>query len=221
MKDTIEFFLGTPCEIKTMNNDLLVFGRMDKVIDENTVSVVIVSLEREEALPMIAYGTMVKIVLRKGDEMMIIGGTVYICNEKFWRINSISQYQNYERRGFFRVSTAARGYVSPGSKEKALIVKEETYPARLVNISLSGVMFISEHDFNQVDLLYLHSLFLTDSTDTFSLICTIVAKEVSEDGKGIRYRCTFGDLDAKTSDQLCKAIFELQRESIKKMRSRI
>lgn len=222
MKNTLKQFMNTLCEVKTMKNELLFYGKIHEIMDDNSVSLELVANERGDKLPLVPYDTPIKIVLRKGDDLLVIGGRVYICNEVFWRLTHIAEFQSFERRGFFRVSTFAKGLVSPARRTVAEGEEKPSFPAQVINISLSGVMFGVDHNFFMTDLLQLHSLIMVDENEPFDLLCRIVAKEATPDKDyAYQYRCKFEPMSTKCADHLCKAIFELERENIKKMRSRM
>lgn len=221
MEQKLEAFTGGTCEVRNMENDLLLRGRLDEVINEGaTKSLIIVGLKGED-LPVLRFGSRVKAAVRsKSGEVLIVGGAIYIANEQFWRLNNIVEYNNGERRAFFRVGAKAYGSVHPmGDEDEERDNSEVETQARLVNISLSGVLFATPAKFYESQRVYLSEFCLGSDPRPFAVKC-IVRKCGGESAFGSLYGCSFEDLSDKESDRLCRAIFELERESLKKRMSR-
>lgn len=167
------------------------------------------------------YGFSVKVCLHSGDSLLILGGRVYLSNPTFWRISNLSNLQDFERRGLFRVPARIPAKVRlfnmltlPGEPE------DEGADCKLVDISLSGVKFATERFFDDSSRLELVSLMLPEDPEPYTLACEIVRRE-ENNATGYVYRCKFIELTPKLSDRLCKAIFVLQRNSIRRQRARI
>ncbi len=214
MLETLKRYIGTVCEVRNLENELLFPARVMRVVDDLSLSLELASLDGT-SLIIRAYDTPVKITLRNSkDGLLVLGGRVYISNDMFWRVSSVSELQKSERRGFFRINaTDANGYVSliadasPGD--------EHVYPAKVIDVSLSGVKFISEHRFSTTSLLYLSNVVLTQEDLPFNFKCSIHG-DLQEVKLGYVYRCSFASISDKETDRLCKVIFTLQRESLKK-----
>lgn len=215
MQQSLESFTGGACEVRSMENELLLRGRLDEVINEGaTKSLILVGLKGED-LPVLRFGTRLKVAMRsKGGEVLIVGGAIYIANEQFWRLNNIVEYNNGERRAFFRVGTKSTAIVHPmGTQTEELDNAEVEAPARLVNVSLSGVLFATEAKYYESQRVYLSNFMLGSDPKPFEAKC-IVRKIGGESAFGFLYGCSFEDMSARESDRLCKAIFELERESL-------
>lgn len=225
-------YIDTTCEIKSMNNDLLVLGKVFQTNDNLSLSLDIISKEGEP-LPTLHFGFPVKVCLHNRENLLVLGGRVYLSNEKFWRISNLAELQDFERRGMFRVPALlpakVRRYTAPESLPKAVpgaageapapVVEEEIRDAKMVDVSLSGVKFACEHFFDSVGRLELFEVYMPEDPQPFSLVCHVVHREESETA-GYIYRCKFVELPQKESDRLCKAIFALQRSSIRKQMGR-
>lgn len=231
LKEKLLRYLDTICEVKTMENELLVVGRVKQVVSKLSLCLDIIEAEGN-LMPLTFYGAPLKIVLHSSaNGMLVIGGKVYLCNKAFWRVSNLVEFQNVERRGYFRVSTDATGMAAPlVNVNTAGIVSETedgeevqeppTYSVQLINISLSGVLFVSEHRFAAMQYLHLHSFQLSDDPTPFSLVCRVRRCD-EETSAGYLCRCSFEDVHQRDSDRLCKAIFAVQREIIQKRKSRI
>lgn len=211
MNDIISTFKDAFCEVKTLNNQLLLLGRLYNIImDENGVSLDVAANNGEKLLRM-EFGARVKISLRQDNRFLVLAGTIYAANEKFWRINHIEMVQETERRRFFRVCTAAGAQVE-------IINQPETelscFDAQLVDISLSGLKFKSNGLFSDGDKIKIHHLTLAAEFPPFTFNCDILDHYTTIEN-GIVYRCTLSDLSMRSSDLLCKAIFAMERQQIK------
>lgn len=219
MKDILKNYIGSSCEVKTLENDLLFLGKVRGVSDNLSLSIDIVS---SDGSPLMGskYGVPVKIsIFKNTSNMMIIGGKVYMANSDFWRISNVSQYQNYERRGFFRVQANSDGFVSVEAEEGQEIDESMLCRAKAINVSLSGVLFTSPQKFSKYDILLLSSVRLADEKTPFTFRCQLV-DDITETPKGeYAHRCKFLEMGQRESDRLCKAIFYMQRETIKKRKS--
>ena len=219
MKELLRQYLHATCEVKTLENDLLLLGKVRDIVDGLSLSLDIVGSDGNP-LPQFQYGVPVKLNLYSSTHgMLVLGGRVYMANPAFWRVSNISQYQHIERRSFFRVVTHATGLVSglpaPGQEPPP------AFPAQLINISLSGVLFSAPAGIAaEGELIQLFAVRLVDDMPPFSFHCYIHSMEQAP-GDGLLYRCSFEKLDQKETDRLCKAVFALQRALIQKQRNRV
>lgn len=199
-----------------MDNDLLFLGRVRGVRDNLSLTMDIVSADGSPLLSW-RYGVPVKLSLyRSQGDMLVVGGKVYAANAECWRISGISAYQNAERRGFFRVQAYVDCSVQEDGEHVEVVVPEvEKFPARIINISLSGVLFSSKHRFIKGEVVVLDGLRLAQDQKPFCIRCVVLDSD-AQSAAGYMHRCKFLALDGKESDRLCKAIFYLQREAIKK-----
>ena len=201
------------CEVKTIDNELLLLGRVFNIVYEPTLTFDIRSSDGEKLLNM-PFGSPVKLALRKNSDFSVMGGLIYATNEKFWRISDITTYQNVERRQFFRVKSHAKSQITKVGND------DGSRSASLVDISLSGVKFTSDAVFSIDDKIGIFELSLTQNCPALSFTCSIV-EQILVSPALYSYRCKIEDISNSSSDLLCKAIFELQRDDIKKRRRRV
>lgn len=216
MKDILEKYVGSACEVKTLENDMLFLGRVRNVVQGLSLSLDIVSSDGSLLIGS-RYGMPVKLsIYKNSSNMLIVGGKVYMANADFWRISNISQYQNYERRGFFRVQANTDGFVS---QETAGNDGAEEYSAHVINISLSGILFSCNNRFSENQIINLSAVRLGEDKWPFSFRCTVKRSD-EESPMGFLHRCQFLDMAQRESDRLCKAIFSMQREAIRRRKGR-
>ncbi len=214
MIDIDDFFCGASCEVKTLTNQLLLIGTVQKIERNDQVVIDIVS-KNGEPLQYIEYGLHVKLILRKKDKFLVLGGEMYASTKTFWRIVNIEIFQNSERRKFFRVSSSAYARAADASDETL----KNTHDIKLIDISLSGMKFFCEHDFKPDEIVNIFNLYLTPDLPTFEFCCHLVAC-VPVDG-GFECRGNFIELSDFVIDMLCKAIFKIERENTKNRNKKI
>lgn len=224
MTEQLKDYMNAVCEVRTMENELLVIGRIHTVIDQDSCgcSIEIIPADGFD-FPMAAYQLPVKITLFGSDsEKLTLGGYVFIANKKFWRISRLEYLSNMERRGFFRVRLQTDGKAVFLKRDGAVLSQpdQESFPVQLTNISLSGLMFQSEQLVQINDMLNLFDIVLLKDEPAFSVACS-VRWVYSEQGRPNRYGCSLEDVSDKKMDLLYAAIFKLQRYEIQKKKRRL
>lgn len=210
-------YVGSTCEVSTMENDLLVSGRISKVITEDECSSVEVVDIGGRDLPHGVFDLPVKIrILNSELGNLVLGGKIFIGNEEFWRICGIRCYSENERRGFFRVKT-----MSP-AKLLTEDQKNKSFKGNITNLSLSGLMIVvgdKECKLHINDKIKVIAYGITDKKE-LHFDCTV--KQIRDHPvAGWMYGCELENMDRVQSDNLCKLIFALQRKEITKKRKRI
>lgn len=216
------FYKDAICEVNTMENEFLFVGNITGVSEEKSLTFDIAS-KKNEPLMILAYGAPVKLKVRADGESSFMGGYVYWSNEDLCRITNITTHQDFERRSFFRVKTDATCNVKKLDMEED--DEQEIFTANLIDISLSGVKFRSNAYFRsnaffqKYEDIELFDLSIIESSPALSFMCKIVDMQSLGDNEFI-YRCELADVDTKTSNQLNKCIFALEREAIRKRKNR-
>ncbi len=221
MTDMLENYIGSVCELKTMANELVYQGKLTAVLYD-PIEMIEVSASDGGRMPLYEIDTPLKInVVNSKLGTLALGGRLYIANDDFWRVREIKLYNNFERRNFFRVNLCANGKAAKDNEEHELekMLEVVEYPAQLVDISLSGVLFSTEAEFELNDRVRLSEVYLDATNQPFLFFCKIV--RVGEKGaQGRMYGCEFVDLDNREADRLCRAVFALQRAAIKRKKGR-
>lgn len=226
MKEILSQYINSLCEVRDMENEFLITGKIRKVLEieskneENTLAVEITSSDFEP-LPAASYDLPVKIILfGSPGGPRTIGGHVYIANPVFWRVNKIININDLERRDYFRVRVCASGKAyRPGdlSPEE----EPEPVPISIVDISLSGILFRTQASFEVNDLIHIFDIQLCDDSPTFSMDCIVRRIEQIPRGGGSLYGCSFVGLSEKEEDALYTTIFKLHRLELQKKRKRL
>ncbi len=207
MTDLDTNFVGALCEVKTLENQLLLIGTVSK-IDRNDQVVVDIVSKNGEPLQLLEYNLRVKVVLRKNGKFLVLGATTFASTKDICRIVNVKIFQDSERRKFFRVTSSA--YAKAIDLEDTMNQVVQTHDIKLVDISISGIKFFCEHNFTTDETVSISNLYLAPELPVFELSCKII-DSISVDG-GFECRGNFVDLSEFTIDLLCKAIFKLERE---------
>ena len=220
MNGRLADYVGCACEVKTMENDLLLVGKLRNVInDDNGQALEIVSSDGED-MPTAAYGIPVKInVFNSKLGYLGLGGKVYITHNKFWRINEISSLGENERRGYFRIKIHSHAEVIGPDKTNAV----KPFKCVVTSISLSGLLIaVDDEDcyFRIGSELEVHGLRVGDGQEIFSVKCTVMRVD-EHHSLGKLFGCQFVEMKGKEADRLCQEIFRKQRQDIQKRRGRI
>lgn len=216
-------YVGAVCEVKTMENDLLLHGRIRTVFDgeEGESALELISMNGSE-MPMVQYGMLVKLHAFSNEYGLLpLGGRVYIAGSSFWRITGITQYGNAERRQYFRVRVRGEGFVS--LRPDPAVPGKDTppvYPMRVLSASLSGVLIEANAFFRLKDILQLTDIRLDEDFAPLSARCSVQRIDLNRP-RGVLYGCRFEDLDDKATDRLYSTIFELQRREIRRRKRRL
>lgn len=224
MSGRITDYVGSVCEVRTMENDLLLAGRLRAVLLDNNgeQAIELVSLDGGE-MPNAAYGLSVKISVFSGKVgFLSFGGKIYITHGTFWRINDIRTYGENERRDYFRIKTRTLAKVT--GPLKAQEAERQTYKCYVTSVSLSGTLIAVNDEncwFREGEELQINGLKVEEdrNSDIFDVKATV--KRIVPQSGGRLYGCKFTDMTEKDTDRLCQAIFAKQRLDIQHRRGRV
>ena len=137
-------------------------------------------------------------------------GTALWVSDQLWRVEQFRITGKENDRTSFRQGLEANGEVirlgSFGSESSAA--------CEVVNISVGGVCFRTEHEYMSSDRLLLRSQLLPNHS-MVPLICEV--RRVTKKDKGqFEYGCKLLDLTPAQEDQIARAILELQRQRIRR-----
>lgn len=207
------------CEVKTLDNDLLIAGYISEVTDEY----VQIGTLKGERLPLIRFDKPLKISIHNAKMgFRVLGGVCYLSTDEMLRVVNVDNLQDFERRSFFRVPVviSARMMRVPDEYDKTHheLESPEEIPIDVNNISLSGLLF------TPVDTS--RSFFMGDRfvielpIDKVKMTLNIkVCRYEHYENKPKRYGCEFYGYTQKQSDKLCAYIFERERDMIRKKKN--
>lgn len=213
---SLKKFVGCVCEIKTMENELLVLGRISAVLDGEENSMEIVSSDGSD-MPNVVFGTRVKInVFSNKYGFLGLEGQIYIAHNSFWRIYDIACFGENERRGYFRINNYSTAEVETDTEDGLLL----QYPCIVKSVSISGILIAVsnvECNFQIGTKLRVNDATVGESHRKFNLKC-IVRRIDFHAQHGRLFGCELQDMNEFEIEKLCQAIFAQQRLEIKRRR---
>ncbi len=212
------------CEVKDLDNELLLSGRITFVgEDDGELAIDIESLTGDE-ISVGWYNLTVKVeVFTKSQGVLVVHGIVYLVDREFWQIRNIEALWSEERRGFFRVHTMGDGMMYSLGQELSTMPtvinrrNPDAVAFSLLSISLSGILIETETTLSSGEYMQLYDMNLGNKVpgSTFAGICVVRRLTENRVTKKPRYGCHFLGMDDRETDRLCTAIFSLQREAKK------
>lgn len=213
---------GARCELRSVKNDLIFLGRIQRT-DGETVTV---AEATGRAVPPVIYNTEVKLIVRglkvmKGMPLVLYG---QICGstQNIWKLDHLESFAFSERREAFRqkVETSARILCINSIYMPMRAARQKRYDAsicRLIDISLSGVLVRSREHLESGDCLLMLDARLLPGEKPYVFTCQVCRVEMYSKHE-FHYGCSFLSLSPGELDRLCKSIFALQRQDIQSHR---
>jgi hypothetical protein len=206
-----EQYLLSPCEVKSMENVLILSGYISSITEEG-----LQISTKEDPLPVIHCNSTVKVsIFHNMLGFKVLIGKVYLSTSEFLRVVEIQSAAEYEKRNFFRVRVSIESsafLLQDGGEEN---VQGTPFPIQIRDLSLSGMYFVCTRALKIANRVIVN-LNLYDSS--VSLLCKVVRKTVVEMGTADGYGCEFLDNTGHQYDLLCKYLFDCQREQIRMIR---
>jgi Tfp pilus assembly protein PilZ len=205
-------YLKAKCEIKTVDGHLLASGFLIAMDEEkNTIKVG----PETDFLPTIHCNTLVKInVFGQDLEFKSLVGKVFLSNSDQIQISDLQNYDDFDRRGYFRLRLNLHTQASPALPDGAPIQPAEVFQIYITDLSLSGC-FIKTRKTLEIGDYFIAVLPLEDKRVSF--LCKVRrVQRVNSRSNG--YGCSFENNTTRQFDLLCKFIFDKQREQIRSSR---
>ncbi|MFU0831584.1 MAG: PilZ domain-containing protein [Oscillospiraceae bacterium] len=204
-------YVGSVCEVKSMDNKLILTGYLGKIGPEE------IQISRKfDPLPIIHCNTTVKVsIYNTSLGFRILVGKVYLSTQEFIKIADIQSEVEYEKRNFFRVKVEIKTEAYQEDENGHPVRSEPPIPVFIKDLSLSGLFFTTPRKMKIGDQV---SIRLDLYNTRMYLRCKIVRQIVSEFGPENGYGCEFLDNTGYNTDLLCKYLFDCQREEIRKIK---
>lgn len=214
-------YIGSMCEVKSMENEFLSAGRIIK-IDHDALEI---SAGSEGYMQLLKFKLPVKLFVYSSKlEDKILVGMVYLSTDNFLRVEEVGPLAAFERRGAFRVNSgvpaklftimteeeqeAFNKRVDEAPPDVAEALMEKTIiDVRVVDISLTGVRVQSPIPLSVGDKYGIEFRPLNDDLIFLLHIQRIIKKL---DGS-VSYGCVFYDVPERQMDALCRDLFQMQR----------
>lgn len=220
-----------------MSSDLKVGMRLEMLSEENQTLLYkgVISKKDDECIwvshaegsevPPVVYNSRVRLKgHKKGDNILMLCGTVFGSSPLFWKIGQISEFSIFNRRENYRhpvsiVTTARRLPQKPGEEKSGdEYVAVRTEQCTLVNISSGGVLFCCDHRFPVNANVQLGEIKFYPDHPPFALRCKVLRANEQE-GKYF-HGCRFIDINTKEQERMVREIFLLQRDEIRRRNGR-
>lgn len=208
------------CEIKSMDNDLLLTGFISEINDEY----VQISSYKEERLPLLRFDLPVKISVHNPKlGLRVAAGSVYISSDEIMRLVHVESLHDFERRAFYRVPTSLRANLLPIPDPDDTVDDGDELPEIPIvvqNLSLTGMLFcpVEEKTFFIGDR-YVVEMDLGPGVGKLAFNVRVCRYE-QYPGKPQRYGCEFYGYTQKQSDRLCSYIFKMEQEMIRRKKNK-
>lgn len=214
-------YIGSMCEVKSMENEFLSAGRIIK-IDHDALEI---SAGEGGFMQLLQYRVPVKLfILNAKLEDKILVGLTYLSTDNFLRVEDVRSLSDFERRGAFRVNSGVPGKIftimseaarrafdqrlEQLSPEEADALLESTFlDVRVADISLSGVRLQSPRPLKPGERYGLEFTPLKENLMFFMEVRRII--KMPDDS--VNYGCSFFDVPERQMDALCRDLFQLQR----------
>lgn len=205
-----EQYLNSPCEIKSLSNEVILTGVLGNISNDY-----LQITNMPEKLPIIHCNTSVKLnIYNNALGFRVLMGVVYLSTEEFIRIVDVQTASDFEKRDFFRVKVnlPSNAYLVHDDIQENTPV--ELFPITISDLSLGGLAFQTDQELQIDDHLVVK---MTIESKSMSLLCKIKRHISSPDGN-VGYGCEFIDNSGRQFDLLCRYIFDCQRQQIQEMR---
>lgn len=205
-----EQYLHSPCELKSMSNEVILTGVLDDVSNDYMQIT-----NAPDKLPIIHCNTPVKLnVYNNALGFKVLVGIVYLSTAEFIRVVDVQNATDFEKRDFFRVKVdiASNAYLVLDDNQENVPVT--LFPIQIGDLSLGGLSFQTDEELQVEDHLVVK---LNVESQVMSLLCKI-KRRIFVDGTPVGYGCEFIDNSGRQFDLLCRYIFDCQRQQIHEMR---
>ena len=202
-----ENYIGSPCEVKAMDNKPILAGSLTG-IKPGEIQIT----NKLDQLPVVHCNTTVKISIYNNLlGFRVLVGKVYLSSQEFIRITDIQTETDYEKRNFFRVKVEIKTEARKEDEEGHPIWEEPPFPVIIKDLSLSGLYLTSPKKLKINDLI---SVTMNVHNTPMSFHCKVVRNLVTKYSLEEGHGCEFIENYGPKFDLLCKYLFDCQREQI-------
>nr|WP_319488381.1 PilZ domain-containing protein [uncultured Caproiciproducens sp.] len=205
-----EQYLHSPCEIKTLSNELLTTGIIGDILNGS------VQISNNfDIMPILHCNMQVKInIYNHSLGFKVLIGKVFLSTTEMMQITDIQSLADFERRSFFRLKINIPTQATFLQDDSSSDEESKVFDLTVTDLSLSG-LFITTREYLDIGQSFILSLKLYEMDISF---CCQVQRINPVDFSLNGYGCSFLDNSTRQFDLLCKFIFEKQREQIKILR---
>lgn len=202
--------IGAKCEVMTERNPLLIYGVMTNFRKESMIMQVEVRGRGQVPQGIIYNSPMWVRMHLKNKGNLIVFGQVDAVGYTFYRIRMNEAVLIPEKREYFRQRLEGMATLreSPNAEPRG---------CELVDISLSGIAFKANAEYEEGTRLLLTGVHVAEDAEPHDLTC-LVRRRVRDDSSGwFTYGCVMPYVDDKAKDRLIRDIFKLQASEISRV----
>ncbi|MBW7573380.1 PilZ domain-containing protein [Caproiciproducens faecalis] len=206
-----EHYLQSPCEVKTLTNELLTTGAISEVLQAS------VKIHNNfDILPILHCNMQVKLnIYNETSGFKVLIGKVFLSTPEMMQITDLQALAEFEKRSFFRLKVSIHTQASLLQEDSVSEEEEQrSFDITVTDLSLNG-LFIRTTEYLDLGQSFIIMLNLYDMDIPF---CCQVQRVNTVDDFYNGYGCSFLDNSTRQFDLLSKFIFEKQREQIKNSR---
>ncbi len=196
-------FIGLTCEIKSMKDEDILFGKIAAARDER------LQIDGpSENFPILDAGMKVKILVNgKTGGFNIFVGWVVSSQKELLVVGNVTNLKEYETRRYFRVNVdlPARAY--------EMTRDAKPFQVRVKNLSLGGMLLETDHLLRPEAKVKIDPKFFSQEVEW--LYATVVRALKTREGM-LAYGVDFVDLADWEEQRLCAFLYERQRQEIRK-----
>ena len=203
----VEGYQEASCLVKTKKNDLLLMGKLS-TIRESYIDLT----GTRNNLPEIPYQTPVKIEVYQSQlGFKVLEGSVYLSSPLLLRIIQLKEAAASEQREYFRINVNRPGYVYDSQMKETKV--------ELIDISLGGLMFQSEEEFEEDQEITIRTSFLDTASVLHCVVlrCVQLLGEKAGESSSMGYGCEFTELNAQQEDQIYRYMLKKQNDQLNQM----
>lgn len=213
-KKTGKAYLGSLCRVLNFDNICYFVGRIEDY-DPSCNEIKLSAYRSDQILSTTEYSAPVKLQILSGDQVILLYAHVKRQSQSFWWVHPINVVEREDQRDGFRQVLSGTAYVMPMDGKE-----EEKVPCQLVDISLTGICFRCEQEFQVFDRIVLTNVALyPKAPHSYTLPCIIYRTFTRESDTHktlsrhpfIYYGCAFQRLSQEEKENLFKDIFLLQQ----------
>lgn len=163
-----EQYLNSPCEMRSMDDGLILHGYV-KAISDGCVEIT----GKNDRLPIIHCNTLVKVSLFSSTlGFQVLVGRVYLSTADFIRVVELQTAADYERRNFFRVKVRLSCRAVPVA-EGDCGKEDRSFSATIEDMSLGGIFLSCGKELTEGEKLIVR---LKLYGEVLPLLCKVLRK---------------------------------------------
>ena len=206
-----EQYVSSPCEVKTMADEPLLFGYITEVNSGDGENIVISGKNGD--LPVIHCNTRVTVnVFNSLLGFKVLVGVVFVSSRELLKVTGLQSAADYEKRHFFRVKVRIQTDACKMLDEDIEQgYSEQRFPIVIHNLSLSGAAFeaAGEQALRLNDRICIILMLYGRKAALLAKIVRIV-----NNGGADTFGCEFLDNTGRQFDLLARYLLDCQREQI-------